>query len=107
MSLPSVDNDTDFIAEPHTLADRDREKLCAIVKATFEYVPGPPRGADGSFTIAPSTRRRAVRPADIPWGEPQRSSILYPSDLCVRKVATDIVVVAAGHAPGGNAVPSF
>ncbi|NUP06743.1 MAG: DUF2169 domain-containing protein [Polyangiaceae bacterium] len=107
MSLPKVDNDTDFVAEPHLLADRDGERLCAIVKATFELVPGPPRGADGSFVIAPKARRRPIRAADIPWGDPERSSIRYPSDLFVRKPATDVVVVAAAHAPGGAPVPSF
>lgn len=107
MSLPRIDNDTDFVLEPHVLADRDGERLCAIVKATFEYVPGPPRGPDGSFVIAPKDRRRGVRAADVPWGDPTKSSIRYPSDLCVRKPATDVVVVAVAHAPEGRAVPYF
>lgn len=107
MSQPKVDNQTDFVAEPHTLADKDGERLCAIVKATFEYAPGPPRGADGSFRVAPKARRRPIRGADVPWGDPAKSSILYPSDLCVRKPATDVVVVAVARAPGGEAVPAF
>jgi len=105
--LPKVENDTDFVAEPHLLADRDGEKLCAIVKATFELWPGPPRGADGSFVIAPKARRRRVRAADVPWGEEEKSSILLPADLCIRKPATDVIVVAVAHAPRGEAVPSF
>lgn len=104
---PEIENDTDFVAEPHTLADVDGERLCCIVKATFELVEGPPRGADGSFTIAPKLRRRGIRAADVPWGEPEKSSLLFPSDLCVEKPGTDVIVVAAGHAPRGEAVPSF
>ncbi len=104
---PAIENDTDFVVDPHVLADKDGEKLCAIVKATFELAEGPPRGADGSFVVAPKARRRGVRAADVPWGEPEKSSILFPSDLCLRKPATDVIVVAAAHAPGGQAVSSF
>ncbi len=40
-----------------------------------------------------------VRLADASWEDPEQSSIRYPSDLCVRKPATDIVVVgSAMHA---------
>jgi len=106
MTLPRVVNDTDFIAEPHVLCDREAEQLCAIVKATFEYAPER-RGADGTFQIAPRERRRKIRAADVPWGKPDVSSILYPSDLCVRKVGTDVVVVGRAHAPARRAVPSF
>lgn len=104
---PNLQNDTDFLAEPHPLVDRDGETLVAIVKATFELVAGPPRGADGSFACAPKPRRRPIRAADVPWGEPEKSSVLYPSDLCVHKPATDVIVVARAHAPGGEPVPTF
>ena len=105
--LPRIENATDFLVEPHTLVDTEGEKLCAILKATFELVPGPPRGADGSFEAAPRARRRPIRAADIPWGEPEKSSIAYPSDLCVSKPGTDIIVVARAYAPGGESAPSF
>lgn len=105
--LPRIENATDFVVEPHNLVDAEGEKLCAILKATFELVPGPPRGADGSFEAAPRPRRRPIRAADLPWGEPTKSSIAYPSDLCVRKPGTDIIVVARAHAPGGEAKPTF
>lgn len=112
MTLPRVANDTDFIAEPHVLVDRDGEQLCAIVKATFEYAPQVSSQAarargDGSFQIAPKDRRRKVRVADVPWGKPEISSILYPSDLCVRKPGTDVIVVGRAHAPGGRPAPTF
>lgn len=105
--LPRIENGTDFIVEPHLLVDTDGEKLCAILKATFELVPGPPRGVDGSFEAAPKLRRRPIRGADLPWGEPEKSSIAYPSDLCVRKPGTDVIVVARAWSPGGEAKPTF
>jgi hypothetical protein len=107
MTLPRVENQTDFIAEPHLLVDKDGEKLCVVIKATLEHEPGPPRGPDGTFAFAPRKRRRGVRAADVPWGEPDIASIRYPSDLCVRKPGTDVIVVARAHAPNGEATPRF
>jgi len=107
MTLPRVENETDFIAAPHLLVDKDGEKLCVIVKATIEHEEGPPRGADGTFSIAPRARRRGVRAADVPWGEPDVPSIRYPSDLCLRKPGTDVIVVARAYALHGQAVPRF
>lgn len=112
MSAPPVDNQTDFIVHPEVLVDRDGEKLCAMVKATFELPAVPARGArstsrDGPFEIAPKARRRGLRPADVPWGDPAVSSIRYPADFCLRKPGTDVVVVATAYAPEGKAVPRF
>jgi hypothetical protein len=107
MSTPKIENETDFVVEPHLLVDKDGEKLAAIVKATFELADGPARGNDGSFEVAPKSRRRGIRAADLPWGKPEISSIRYPSDLCLRKPGTDIVVVAIAHAPGGKPVSRF
>ncbi len=107
MTLPRVENETDFIATPHLLVDKDGEKLALIVKATVEHEEGPPRGPDGTFTVAPRVRRRPVRAADVPWGKPEVASVRYPSDLCLRKPGTDVIVVARAHAPRGEAVPRF
>ncbi|MBI4700580.1 MAG: DUF2169 domain-containing protein [Deltaproteobacteria bacterium] len=96
MSGPALDNRTPFAVLPIVLLDRDGEKLVAIVKATFEL------GPDGRLEPAPKKRRRPVRGADDPWGDPERSSVKYPGDLCVRKPATDVVVVARAFAPGGR-----
>ncbi len=105
MTLPRVDNETDFVAEPHLLCDKEGPMLTVIVKATFEHEPGPPRGPDGTFSVAPRFRRRPVRAADVPWGKPEIASIRYPSDLCVKKPGTDVVVVGRAHAPRGEATP--
>lgn len=107
MSLPRVDNDTPFVAEPHLLCDVDGDRVVAVVKATFEHAAGPPRGAEGTFEVAPPPRRRPVRGADVPWGKPEVASIRYPSDLCVRKPGTDVIVVARAFAPNGEPTPTF
>lgn len=104
MTLPALDNRTDFVVVPQLLVDRDGEKLCAMVKATFEMWPD---GRRQPVEIAPEDRRRGLRAADVPWGDPAISSHLYASDYCVRKPGTDVLVVAHGHAPNGEAVTQF
>jgi len=101
MSEPPVDCPSDFVAHPQLFADKDGEKLVVIVKATFVREP------DGTLEIAPKRWQRKIRFADVPWGEPEKSSILYPADICLRKPGTDVVVVARAYAPGGKAVPTF
>ena len=101
MDQPPVDNPTDFVAHPQLFVDKDGEKLVTIVKATFLREP------DGTLEVAPKRRRRKIRFADIPWGDPEKSSILYPADVCLRKPGTDVIIVAKAYAPGGKAVPTF
>ncbi len=102
MDAPNLDNKTDFAAQPVMLLAKDGERLVVIVKATFAWAPGA-----SELEFSPKEAQRGVRPADVPWGEPEKSSIRYPSDLCIAKPGTDVIVVAAAHAPGGRAVPSF
>jgi hypothetical protein len=101
MDQPPVDNTTDFVVHPQLLVDKDGERLVAIVKATFV------RAADLTIELGSKKSQRKIRFADVPWGKPEKSSILYPSDLCLLKPGTDVIVVAKAHAPGGKAVPSF
>jgi hypothetical protein len=101
MDQPPIDNPTDFVAHPQLILDKDGERLITIVKATFI------READGTLEVAPKKQQRKLRFADVPWGKPEVSSILYPADICVRKPGTDVIVVAKAYAPGGKAVPSF
>ncbi|WP_437972184.1 DUF2169 domain-containing protein [Sorangium sp. So ce260] len=102
MDAPLLNNKTEFVARPVLLLAKDGERLVLIVKATFT-------GVHGESVLERSQRadRRGVREADVPWGEPEKSSIKYPSDLCITKPGTDVIVVAAAHAPDGKAVPSF
>ncbi len=101
MDQPPIDNPTDFVAHPQLLVDKEGERLVVIVKATFVRAP------DRTIELASKKRQRKIRFADVPWGKPEKSSILYPADLCLRKPGTDVVVVAKAHAPGGKPVPSF
>jgi len=100
MDPPALDNRTEFIVHPQIVLDRDGDKLVVVVKATFEY-------EDGSLTLAPPSRARKVRAADLPWQKEKPESIAYPGDVCVRKPGTDVVFVGKAHAPGGRAAPSF
>ncbi len=101
MDQPPIDNPTDFVAHPQIFIDKDGEKLVTIVKATIM------READGTLEVAPKKLQRKIRFADIPWGKPEISSILYPADICLRKPGTDVIVVAKAYAPGNKPVPSF
>src|SRR3954468_19352251 len=101
MDQPPVDNTTDFVVHPQLLVDKDGEKLVAIVKATFVRAP------DLTIELGSKKAQRKIRFADVPWGKPEKSSILYPADICLRKPGTDVIVVARAHAPGGKPVPSF
>lgn len=102
MDAPRLDNKTEFVARPLLLLAKDGERLVLIVKATFAGVHG-----ESTLELSPRAERRGIRGADVPWGEPEKSSIKYPSDLCIAKPGTDVIVVAAAHAPDGRAVPSF
>jgi hypothetical protein len=103
MTKPRVDNRTDFVVFPHVLMDKDGEKLVTMVKATFECdtIQG------GTLEVAPKKRRRGIRLKDFPWGEPDKTTIAYPADVCIRKPATDVIFVTRAHAPDGVPVPSF
>jgi len=105
MSAPPVDNKTGFAAHPQLLLDKDGEKLAVVVKATFEA----PHDASAPLELAAKGRRRGIRFADVPWDaeKPEKSSLAFAADLCLRKPGTDVVVAATGYAPGGKAVPAF
>lgn len=102
MDSPDLDNKTEFAAFPQMLLAHDGEQLVTIVKASFEL----PDGAE-ELEIAPAHRNRGVRMADIPWGDPEVSSIAYPADLFIHKPGTDVIVVGVAHAPKDQPVPSF
>ncbi len=96
MDQPPLDNQTEFTVHPQLIVDQSGERLLAIIKASFELLPGK-----AELELAPPERMRGLRFADIPWGKPDVSSILYPSDICPRKPGTDVIVVANSYPPGG------
>ncbi|WP_437478002.1 DUF2169 domain-containing protein [Sorangium sp. So ce1014] len=97
-----MDNRTDFVAAPFLLVGKDGERLVVVVKATFVRVVG-----QTELELSDRAQRRRIRSADVPWGDPEKSSIKYPADLCIAKPGTDVIVVAAAHAPGGRPAPFF
>jgi hypothetical protein len=73
------------LAVPYTGPD-GRELVIAVVKATFVRGPG------GRLVLA--DRQTTIRPSDAPhFPAAPQSSIRYPSDICVAKRGTDVVIV--------------
>lgn len=102
MSAPPEDNQSDFVTHPHIVLDQSGELLQCIVKASFEWSP-----EERKLFLLPRDKQRPLRFADVPWGEPEISSIAFPADTAVRKPHTDIVVVACAYPPAGPEVPWF
>lgn len=102
MDSPRVSNKSEFVGLPFLLMGKEGERVVVIVKATFHYFSG-----SNSLELAPLDERRGIRAVDVPWGDPEKSSIKYPSDLCLNKPGTDVIVTARAFAPDGHAVPSF
>ncbi len=79
------------LAVPSTGPD-GRNVVIAIVKATFV------RRRDGRAALA--DQQAPVRVVDVPhFPEMPESSLRYPSDICVEKRGTDVVVVGDAIAP--------
>ena len=73
------------LAVPYTGPD-GRELIIAVVKATWV------RRAGGRLVLA--DRQESIRPSDAPhFPEAPESSIRYPSDICIAKRGTDVVIV--------------
>jgi len=100
--VDSITNDTDFAVYADRTLTRDGERLLTVVKGTFLL-------AEGAATLlpAPAAAARPIRAIDIHWGDPLTTAPKYPCDLVPRKLATDVVVVADGHAPGGRPARQF
>lgn len=81
-------------------------------KATISLLPDA-QGVDTAFVIVKGTfsigERLTVAEEQVPivlvdeyHGNPQSSSIRVPSDVCLSKPGTDIVVLGSAWAPGGS-----
>jgi len=85
-----LENDTPFGAHMTLLPDeRGIDHLIVTVKGAFEV---------GS-RLAVADRQGDPVEADVFWGEPQRSSLKYASEIHLPKPATDIVAVGEACAP--------
>lgn len=90
-----LNNRTPFEAELTALNDETGvDTLYLIVKASFTL------GNDWTLADEPTPVWRA----DEYYGEPTASSLRYPSDIHLGKMATDILVEGAAWAPAGRPV---
>ena len=88
-----VENRTPFATALMPLPDREGiETLFAVVKGTFALGPRP--------VVADA--QVPVTPADQYHGEPAVSSIRLPSDFCLGKPGTDVLLHGSAWAPGGQ-----
>ncbi len=73
------------------------EIVVVVVKQRFVATPA------GKAVRAPGAKVNVV---DVPWDEdaPETSSIRLPSDLCVQKPGTDVLVAGSAVAPGRKPV---
>ena len=86
--MPGLANASRFQAIDVPWVDHEgREVVIVIVKATFEL--------DATGRCRPAEKPSPVRFDDVPH-DPKREngSLRYPSNLCVQKVGTDVVIIA-------------
>lgn len=89
-------NGTPYTADRNWTRDKDGvHRWIVAVKATFDLA------ADGRLTLADEQRPPVLAPEY--FGNPGKSSLRYDSDLLAPKPATDLLLVASAHAPGGRA----
>lgn len=85
-------------ATPHPAVDvpltdpTGRDMVVVVVKASYRVL------ADGR--VAPAEVPSKIRAADVPWDqENPRSSVRYPSDVCLEKSGADVIVVGDAISP--------
>lgn len=94
MSFPELSTRTTASVQLVPLLALDgRETIVVIIKQRFRF------GTAGPVARLPGAEIRLV---DAPWDEDSpESSTKWPSDVCWRKPATDVVVVGAASEKGG------
>lgn len=98
--MPEIINLTPFPNFRYYSRDnRDQEFGIVVVKATFEF------NEFGRFAIAEEQAPMVF--TDKCHGAVNVTSLWHPSDLVPHKPATDIIVNAVAHAPGGQPAPSW
>lgn len=90
-----LQNNTPFAADFSLFPNEEGiDSLYVNVKATFKI------GKQWSL----SNKQTPPVQADEYWGEPDSSSLKYPSDVHVGKLSTDIVMIGSAFSPRGEAV---
>jgi hypothetical protein len=88
-------NLTPYAADRNWTRDKDGHHWWIVaIRATFDL------GADGRPTPAEEQLPPLLAPEY--FGEPGKTSLRYDSDLLAPKPATDVLLVANAHAPGGR-----
>ena len=83
-------NPTPFAALPTVVSDLDgADLLVVMLKATYAL--------DGAGGMVPAEAQREVALADAFTGEPGVSSLVYASDLAIRKGSTDVVLTGSAY----------
>src|SRR5918998_4136535 len=86
-------NRTPFAATILPIADVDGvDSVYAVIKGTFTLAERPAL-ADEQMPVALTNEH---------YAEPEKSSVRVPSDLCLAKAGTDVVLVGSAWAPGGR-----
>lgn len=94
-----VENRTPFVPAMFLFPDREGvDTVYAVLQATFALGAAGPRVAEV---------QRPVALTDAYWGDSGKSSVRYAGEAHLGKPATDVVIVGAGHAPGGRPAPYF
>lgn len=88
-------NQTSFVAERVVLQDKSgKDVLVVIVKCTYSI--------DGKGHLALAEKQVPIQMADDFYGEPGESSIRYESDVALKKVGTDVVLLGHAYSQGGK-----
>ncbi len=93
MIPPELSKRTEAAVELIPQLDKDGStKVIVVIKQRFSVRPS------GKVTMAPGAQ---VRPVAEPWDpdHPESSSAKWPSDVCLRKPSTDVIVVGNALAP--------
>src|SRR5512133_2631736 len=88
-------NTTPLAAAPFTLMDgAGAETLLLIVKGTWNIA------ADGTLTVA--DEQMPINSEPVSAGEPGQSSLIYDTDIVLKKPGTDCVLIGHACAPQGG-----
>jgi hypothetical protein len=91
-----LENRTPFEAATHVQLDADGQEILVILVSASFIAPG----LDHRLDIA--TDQVPVIFADVPFGDPARSSNRYEADIAPLKPLTEILVIGTAYAPNGK-----
>jgi len=100
MAYQGLENKTDSMAKLALLADENgRDVLLILVKTTYDIAE------NGSLTL--SDEQESICFEGEYNGEPGKSSLKIAPEANFEKLATDVVLIGHGYAPGGQPVTRF